>query len=67
MRVGALVESVYPSQEAVGIISRVESSYDTIESRDRPIWWVVYVSGPFAGTEMCFFESDFHVHHRIVS
>ena len=67
MRVGDLVESVYPYHaDAMAIISRVESAYDDVEDRDRRVFSVVYTSGPFAGCEMIYFESDFHVHHRAV-
>ena len=68
MKVGDLVKSVYPyHDDAMAIISRVESAYDEIESRQRTVYSIVYTSGPFAGCEMIYFESDFHVHHRAVA
>lgn len=68
MRVGDLVKSAYPHHDgAMAIISRVKSIYDVIESRQRTVYSVVYTSGPFAGCEMIYFESDFHVHHRAVA
>lgn len=68
MKVGDLVKSVYPYYaDAMAIISRVESAYDDVEGRDRRVFGVVYTTGPFAGCEMLYFESDFHVHHRAVA
>jgi hypothetical protein len=62
MRVGDLVQSVYPyDSPALGIISQVE------DVAGRAVFSVVHISGPFTGCEMSFFESDLHVHYRGVA
>lgn len=61
MRVGDLVQSVYPyDSPALGIISQVE------DVDARAVFSIVHISGPFTGCEMSFFENDLHVHYCVV-